>query len=86
MANSFMDIQLEKIRLIEALIKVEDVSLIEEIKSLMENQTDPTVGFDINGESISKSQLISQIEEAEDRVDSGVFVSQESLEQESENW
>lgn len=81
-----MDIQLEKFRLIEALIKVEDVSLIKEIKSLMENQTNPIVGFDINGESISKSQLISQIEEAEERVDSGIFISQESLEQESENW
>lgn len=81
-----MDIQLEKFQLIEALINIEDASLIEEIKSLVKNKTNPVMGFNIDGTPLSKSQLISQIEKAETRIDSGVFVSQESLEKESENW
>lgn len=81
-----MDIQLEKFQLIEALMKIDDMSLIEEIKNLVENKANPIMGFDIEGKAIPKAQLINQIEAAEERIDSGEFISQENLEKESESW
>jgi hypothetical protein len=81
-----MDIQAEKLFLIEELVKTDDIKLIEKIKALLTNKNNPTLGYEINGELITRSQLVTQIEEAEARIDLGEYTSQEDLEKQSENW
>jgi hypothetical protein len=81
-----MDIQAEKLHLIEELTRIQDIQIIEQIKQLLKQKNNPVVGFEINGEPITRKQLIVRIEEAEKRIDNGEYISQEDLEKESENW
>lgn len=81
-----MDIQAEKLHLIEELARIQDIHIIEQIKQLLKEKNNPVVGYEINGNSITRTQLIKRIEEAETRVDNGEYVTQQDLEKESENW
>ncbi|TKB98850.1 hypothetical protein [Pedobacter cryophilus] len=81
-----MDIQAEKLFLIEELVRTDDIKLIEKIKALLTNKSNPILGYNVKGELITRSQLVKQIEEAEARMDGGEFTSQEDLEKQSENW
>ncbi|HYF67528.1 MAG TPA: hypothetical protein VD884_05295 [Ohtaekwangia sp.] len=81
-----MDIQAEKLHLIEELARIQDIHIIEQIKQLLKEKNNPVVGYEINGNPITRTQLIKRIEEAETRVDNGEYVTQQDLEKESENW
>ncbi|HNS30897.1 MAG: hypothetical protein UZ12_BCD005002471 [Bacteroidetes bacterium OLB12] len=81
-----MDIQAEKLHLIEELTRIQDIHIIEQIKGLLKQKSNPVVGYEITGAPITRTQLIKQIEEAERRIDNGEYVTQEDLEKESENW
>jgi hypothetical protein len=81
-----MDIQAEKLHLIEELARIQDIHIIEQIKQLLKQKNNPVVGYEINGNPITRKQLIKRIEEAEKRIDSGEFITQEDLEKESESW
>jgi hypothetical protein len=81
-----MDIQAEKLHLIEELARIQDIHIIEQIKELLMQKSNPVVGYEITGVPITRKQLIQRIEEAEQRIDNGQHTTQEDLEKESENW
>lgn len=76
-----MDIQAEKRHLIEELAKTQDVRIIEQIKNLFLKKTDSLAGYDINGKAITRQQLIERIEEADERVNGGEYITQQDLEE-----
>ncbi len=80
-----MDIQTEKLLLIEELTKIQDVQVIEQIKQLLKRDN-PVVGYAVNGNPITREQLIKRIAAAEKRMDNGEFITQEELEKEAKNW
>jgi hypothetical protein len=63
-----------------------NIYIIEQIKQLLKQKHNPVVGYQINGDPITRKQLIKRIEEAEKRIDNGEFTTQEDLEKESERW
>ncbi|HMQ00392.1 MAG TPA: hypothetical protein PKC24_11475 [Cyclobacteriaceae bacterium] len=81
-----MDIQAEKLQLIEQLAKIQDIQIINQIKELLKQKNNPVVGYEITGQPITRKQLIQRIEDAEQRIDKGEYTTQEDLELESENW
>ena len=81
-----MDIQLEKLQLIEKLTQIEDIDIIEQVRELLNQKGNQVVGYGINGTPITRKQLIRRIEEAEERIDNGEYITQEDLEKESQNW
>jgi hypothetical protein len=81
-----MDIQTEKLLLIEELLKVQDKRIIAEVRELLVQRHDPIVGYELDGSPITRSVLLQQLEEAEQRVANGEFITQEDLEKEAENW
>jgi len=84
---STMDIQTEKLLLIEELTRVQDAGVIAEIrKLLLERISDPVVGYEINGEPIKPSTVVRQLEAAKQRIDRGEYTTQEDLEKEAESW
>ena len=40
----------------------------------------------MDGAPVTKKQLIKRIEEADTRIDSGEYITQEELEKEAQNW
>ena len=81
-----MDIQAEKLHLIEELARIHDIHIIEQIKELLKQKNNPVVGYEITGAPITRKQLIKRIEEAEKRIDNGEYVTQDDIEKESGNW
>ncbi|WP_304063145.1 hypothetical protein [Pedobacter glucosidilyticus] len=81
-----MDIHAEKLILIEELVKTQDINIIKQIKKLFHKSTEEIVGYQLNGKEITKQQLIAQIENADTRINNGVFITQQEIEKESENW
>jgi hypothetical protein len=81
-----MDIQLEKLHLIEKLTQIEDIDIIQQVKELLNQKGIQIVGYRMDGAPVTKKQLIKQIEEADARIDSGEYITQEEVEKESQNW
>jgi hypothetical protein len=52
----------------------------------LKEKNNPVMGYNLQGLSITRKQLVKQIEEAEKRIDGGEYISQEDLEKESESW
>ena len=80
-----MNIQTEKLFLIEQLARVQDTEIIIQIKKILSNIDDPIVGYSI-GSPITKKQLIKRINAAEKRIAKGKFISQDDVEKEASNW
>ena len=81
-----MDIQAEKLQLIEELTRVQDIHIIEQIKQLLMKAHNPVVGYNANGQSITQRDFIKQIEQAEDEHKSGNYQTIDEVEKESETW
>lgn len=81
-----MDIQAEKLHLIEELARVQDIQIIEQIKQLLKKAHNPVVGYNASGQSITQKDFIQQIEQAENEYKSGNYQSVDEVEKESETW
>ena len=70
-----MDVQAEKLYLIEQLTRLQDVRIIQQIKEIIDARLEPIVGCQPSGEPITKQELIARAKAsnkaiAEDRVTS----------------
>lgn len=81
-----MDIQAEKLYLIEQLAKVRDVEVIRQLKKILGKENESVVGYRVTGEPITRKQLMKKVEDAERRIEAGQFTSQQDLEREAESW
>jgi len=81
-----MDVKAEKLYLIEQLTKLQDAKIIQQIKDLLNAQTDPIVGHKPAGEPITKSDLIARAEASNKAIKEGRLTSIEELKEESKNW
>ena len=71
-----MDIQTEKLQLIEQLAKLEDIEIIEQIKYLLAN---PVVGTKPDGTPIRQSDLIKRAKKAQKDIKAGRIHSQQEV-------
>jgi hypothetical protein len=82
-----MDIQAEKLYLIEQLAKLQDVNVIKQVKALLQNApSERVVGTTPQGHSINAQEVIMRAKSSESAIDRGDIVSIESLEEESKTW
>ncbi|MFY0602267.1 MAG: hypothetical protein JXR03_21520 [Cyclobacteriaceae bacterium] len=80
-----MDIQAEKLYLIEQLARVQDAEIISQIKKVLVKKDNPIVGYS-NGSPITKKQFVKRVEAAEKRIENGEFISHDDVEKEAANW
>lgn len=81
-----MDIQAEKLLLIEQLLQIRDAGIIEQIRELLKKSYNPIVGYEANGKPITQQDFIRQIEQAEEEHKSGNYQTIDEVEKESETW
>jgi hypothetical protein len=82
-----MDIQTEKLHLIEQLAKLQDVNVIKKVKALLQKSlSEKIVGSTPQGDSIDAQQVIMRAKSSESAINRGDIVSIESLEEESKTW
>ena len=75
-----MDIQVEKYLLIERLKLVKDASLIQAIKSMLDN------GLQNEDSPISIEQYNLEIDQSEADIDNGLGIGHEDLKREANSW
>ncbi|ELR68036.1 hypothetical protein C900_01210 [Fulvivirga imtechensis AK7] len=83
---SYMDIQSEKLFLIEQLARVQDLNIIARIKAILKESGEATVGYKANGEAINQSELIARAEASNQSIKEGRTKSIEQLRKEVKNW
>jgi hypothetical protein len=81
-----MDIEAEKLLLIEQLIRIRDNSVIEKVKELLRKESNPVVGYKANGSPITQRDFIEMIEQSEKEYKSGNFQNINEVKEESEGW
>lgn len=81
-----MDIQAEKLMLIEQLLRIRDNRVIEQVKELLKKESNPVVGYEANGRPITQRDFIKMIEQAEKEHGSGNYQGVDEVEKESEGW
>jgi hypothetical protein len=81
-----MDIQAEKLLLIEQLIQIGDAKLIEQVRDLLKSGSNPVVGYEANGKAITQKDFIKMIERAEGEVTLKKYQTIEDLDKESEKY
>lgn len=79
-----MDIQTKKWNVMQKVMAVEQVSLIEKIEALLEEEM--IVGHTSTGEPLTRRLYNERLARAEEQIEAGRFISQEDLEKESTDW
>ena len=75
-----MDLQTEKTALIKRLEQINDISLIEAIKHLVD------YGLRHSGDHISVEQYNRELDEAEAEIECGEYISHEDLKNQMKEW
>ncbi|MGW8123321.1 hypothetical protein ACV07N_11735 [Roseivirga echinicomitans] len=82
-----MDIQTEKLHLIEQLTRLQDVSIIKRVKELLQTvPKEKIVGSDPDGRTINESDLVARAQASERAIEQGDVISLETLQEEVKNW
>ena len=75
-----MDLQTEKTALIKRLEQINDISLIEAIKHLVD------YGLRHSGDHISVEQYNRELDEAEAEIEEGEYINHEDLKNQMKEW
>lgn len=78
-----MDIQAEKLYLIEQLAKLQDAGMIKQVKELLQASSKDKAS---NGRVITWSDLVARAEASEKAIEQGDITSIEVFEEESKTW
>jgi len=81
-----MNIQSEKINLIERITHIDDINILFQLKELLGTTSNPVVGYDIDGNPITKSSLSKSLKEAKKRYKAGKFITQDAVEIAAKKW
>lgn len=87
-----MELQLRISKIQRELENVDDESIIAALETILglfqkvNSSSEKVIGFSSKGEPITKSELLTKVKDASDRVKAGDFISQEAMEKELENW
>lgn len=81
-----MDLQAEKLHLIEQLLQIQEAKIIAQIQTLLKNSSNRIIGYDGIGAAITQQDFIKGIEEAEVEYKTGKYQTLDQVEKESESW
>ena len=80
-----MNLQTEKLLLIEQLIKLQNADLIAKIKALLQEEQ-AIVGYKPNGEPITPSELVTRAEASERDIAAGRATPLKDFKKEIDQW
>ena len=81
-----MDVQTEKLQLIEQLLRTNDMRVLAEIREILSKTINPVVGYEPDGTPITQQDFIRKIEKAEMEFAQGNYRTIEEFEKEVEKW
>ena len=79
-----MNLQAEKINLIQNILSIKSESIVKKIKQILDKEM--IVAYTVEGEPLTRSEYNKRLLDAEKQIDSGNYLTQEEIENESKNW
>lgn len=79
-----MGLQASKLKLVQKILSLNQSSIIDKIDEILEREM--IVGYTVDGKPLTKEEYNQRIAIAEAQMKCGETLSQEELEEESENW
>lgn len=81
-----MDVQAEKLQLIEKLLQVQDSDILERVKSLLESEESGQSAYNLKGYEISDESLQNRANEANEAIERGEYKTVSQLRKETKSW
>jgi hypothetical protein len=81
-----MSIEAIKLELVNYILRNQDQSLLEKVKSIFENEDQEIVARKITGENLTRSDYLESLLESEAEIDEGKFMTQEEVKKAVEKW
>ncbi|MEM9338880.1 MAG: hypothetical protein AAGA66_09145 [Bacteroidota bacterium] len=81
-----MDVQAEKLYLIEQLARLQDVRIIQKIKEVLLSSDEGVIGYDVDGSTITKPDLLSRAEASNQAIKEGKTKSIEKVRANMKSW
>ena len=78
-----MDVQSEKLHLIEQLLRVQDADIIQKMKDVL---NDSAIGYDAEGHSIAQAELVSRAEDSNKAIAEGDTKTIDQIRANMKNW
>lgn len=79
-----MGLQASKLSVVQKILSLKQESIIHKIDEILEREM--IVGYTVDGQPLNKESYNQRIAVAEKQLKNGETISQEDLENESENW
>ncbi len=79
-----MDLQTEKISVMQKIMNVSKVSLLRKISTILDEEL--TVGYTSDGKPLTQKEYDKRLLIAENQIESGDFILHEDLEKEIDTW
>lgn len=79
-----MSLLATKLKVVQKILALDQESIIKKIEKILENEM--VVGFTVDGKPLTKKEYNQRIATAERQLKNGDVISQEDLEEESDNW
>lgn len=81
-----MNLEAEKLRLIEWLIQLQDEEVLNRIREIKKESDNITLGYDLSGNARSVEETKSIYKMRVERVENGEGIDLEQLKQEAKSW
>jgi|GEM_PF-1725937 hypothetical protein len=81
-----MSIEAIKLELVRYILRNQDKSLLEKVKSIFENEDQGIVAREISGEHLTRSDYLQSLLESEAEIEEGKFMTQEEIKKAVEKW
>lgn len=81
-----MDIQTQKLILIQQLLFVDDTKIIDQVSKILDSSKSNIIGYELTGQPILKRDLLKKVELAEKEFNEGKYQSIDEVEKEAEGW
>lgn len=79
-----MNLEAEKIDLMQKILNIRTESIVQKIKAILDKEM--IVAYSAQGEPLTKEQYNKRLTFAEKQIASGDYLSQEQIEEQSKNW
>jgi len=84
--KTIMDIQAEKLSLIERLARVQDVHMIQQVKEILEQSKEKAVGMNPDGSIITQADLIDRAKASNRAIREGRTKSIDQVRKDMKKW
>ncbi|MCB9201992.1 MAG: hypothetical protein H6604_02940 [Flavobacteriales bacterium] len=75
-----------KLDILNYILNLKNETVLNKFIQIIEEEKRKTVAHTINGKSLTKEEYKKELEEAEERINSGEFISHNQLKSEIKNW